>query len=366
MKLPLIALTVVALVSAVACGEARRAAADAGPDDDIDAGPMTPDARVGPDAGPPIADAVDILFVMDNSATMAEEQASVTQNLSAFISTLETAAGGRPSLHLGVISTDLGAGPFQIQACSGNGDDGILQNAPQGPCTPPDDRFIKDEIDGAGRIINYPAGQLADTFSCIAQLGTIGCGFEQPLEAMRRALDGSRPENQGFVRDGALLAIVYLGDEDDCSAKNVELFDTDETKLGPISSYRCFKHGVVCDPDDDTVGSRSNCRPRDDSQYLFGVSDYIDFLVGRKPPERLVVAGIIGPASPVNVGLSSQGNPQLEPSCVSAAGEAVPAVRLQALLDAFPTRSASLTICNEDLTSALLEVAQLIADNLPE
>jgi hypothetical protein len=34
-------------------------------------------------------------------------------------------------------------------------------------------------------------------WDCLADVGDTGCGFEAPLEAMKRALDGSRPETPG-------------------------------------------------------------------------------------------------------------------------------------------------------------------------
>ncbi len=58
----------------------------------------------------------------------------------------------------------------------------------------------------------------------VAQIGATGCGFEAPLEAMKRSLDGSRIENTGFIRDGAFLAVVFLTDEDDASVKDSSVY----------------------------------------------------------------------------------------------------------------------------------------------
>ena len=92
---------------------------------------------------------VDILFVIDNSGSMAEEQASLAQNFNRFINVLENIEGGLPNVHIGVISTDVGAGPFGIQGCTGNGDNGSLQSAPQvGGCSPPSGAYIQDIDDG--------------------------------------------------------------------------------------------------------------------------------------------------------------------------------------------------------------------------
>jgi hypothetical protein len=59
----------------------------------------------------------------------------------------------------------------------------------------------------------------AGTFACLAALGTSGPGDEMPLAAMRMAFDERMADgtNTGFRRDDALLGIVMLTDENDCS-----------------------------------------------------------------------------------------------------------------------------------------------------
>ena len=331
----------------------------------IDAGPGWSDAISPVDLGPDI----DILFVIVNSGTMLEEQQSLAASLPRFIDVLEAIEGGLPNVNIGVISTDVGAGPFPITACTGNGDNGALlstrgEAAPVG-CTGPSGAFIQDWDDGAGgRIRNYDTTQgLAATFSCIAQLGITGCGFEQPLESMRRALDGSVAGNAGFLRTDAHLAVIFIADEDDCSAWDTGMFDTASTTvsdpLGPLSSYRCFEYGVDCaigNDDRRTPGPRMDCGPRVDSPYMFHTDEYVTFLGGLKDdPGQIIVAGIIGDPTPVAVGADPEtGNPQLAPSCVSAAGEASPGVRLGHFVDAFAPHSVVNTICNEDLSDALI------------
>ncbi|HET6611302.1 MAG TPA: vWA domain-containing protein, partial [Kofleriaceae bacterium] len=206
---------------------------------------------------------VDILFVIDNSSSMAEEQQSLADNFDKFIEVLSSVDGGLPSVHIGVISTDMGAeepGGFTTVECKGTGDEGRLQAAPQvGGCTPPSDSYISDikDEDTGDRTINYPKDQLAETFSCIARLGTGGCVFEQTLESMRAALDPDMNLNPGFLRDDAYLGIVFITDEDDCSASDPHIFNGDpdlsnkDSDVGFYASYRCFEFGVQCDP---TVG----------------------------------------------------------------------------------------------------------------
>lgn len=331
---------------------------------DFDASLGELDATLAPSE----VEGVDLLFVVDNSGSMLEEQGSLTANFNRFVNVLDSIEGGRPDLHIGVVSTDMGAGPFGISGCSGAGDDGILQVAPADACTPPGpERYISDIANSDGtRITNY-SDSLSDAFSCIARLGINGCGFEQPLAAMRRALDGSHAENSGFLRAEALLAVVIITDEDDCSVENIAMFDSDpsldtvDSSLGPLSSFRCFEFGVQCNPDTPrTSGARDSCTPRTDSPYMPDVSEYADFLKGLKDdPNKVVVAAITGNSTPVTVG-SLDGEPRLEASCQSSSGNAAPAIRMQGLVDLFPQRGTITTICNDDLSDALTVVAELL------
>jgi len=112
---------------------------------------------------------------------------------------------------------------------------------------------------------------------------------------MKRALDGSRPENRGFVRAGATLAIVMLTDEDDCSVKDTSIFGLGSATAGPgdfrcqpLYAYRCDSSISANGP-----GSYTGCVPRVDS-YLADPASYVSFLTTVKEPSRLVVAGLIG------------------------------------------------------------------------
>jgi len=316
---------------------------------------------------------VDVLFVIDNSGSMDEEQTSLATNFPVFIDRLETIEGGLPNVHLGVVSSDMGAGTF-TSVCNTN-DMGQLQSTigagwPSGTtCPTPTDPYIEDIKTATGtRQTNY-TGTLADTFSCIARLGTGGCGFEQHLQSMRAAL--TAPNNPGFLRDTAFLAVVFIQDEDDCSVRDPQMFDTSQnsttSQLGPLSSFRCFEFGVDCETgngDPRAPGPRTGCFPRDDSQYMYAVQEYVDFLKSLKDDDSLIItAGIMGNPEPVTVGTDPEmpQNPALVPSCQSTSGKADPAVRIKFLLDQFP-HNAFTTICNENLADALEVIAQLLKE----
>jgi hypothetical protein len=349
------------------------------------------------DAGPPgavqriipAADKLDILFVVDDSDSMAEEQEQLANGLPALFDRLQGAAG-LPDLHVGILSTDVGAQP-DIPGCEVPGDDGALQFAfdeSDGSCTDGslvlDGSFVSDAPSATpgARDTNY-TGSLTGVLGCMIQLGTGGCGFEQPLEAMRLAFE--HPDNAGFLRTDAVLAVVFLTDEDDCSAFAPDMFDPaqagTDSALGPLASFRCFEFGVECNPDAPRVlGEKSECAPRPESPYMHHSQEFADFLKGLKPdPRQIVVAGIVGldpedPDAPLVVVQEERviGTVfDLEPACVrtesSGPGgprvvtEAAPAVRLRFFLDAFPERSALSSICEEDAGDALDRVGTLVA-----
>jgi hypothetical protein len=325
---------------------------------------------------------IDILFVIDNSGSMGEEQASLTTNFFNFINVLEGIEGGMPNVHIGVVSSNVGAGGQPISACTGDGDNGRLQNSPRMPgCTPPSGYFINYEVDENGNMIQNFTGSMQDSFACIARLGTNGCGFEQHFESMRRALDGRNPENQNFLRPGAHLAVIFIADEDDCSATSGAVFDPGQDSvsdpLGPRTSFRCAEFGYLCNDQPigrspaqlDEPGGALECAPQGETDpsasspaYLWHPQVYVDFLRSLKADTNLIiVAGIVGNPDPVAIQLDEDGNPEIAPSCVTSAGEADPGIRFKYFMDKFPNRNTFTSICNTDLSDALTQIAELLA-----
>jgi len=140
--------------------------------------------------------------------------------------------------------------------------------------------------------------------------------------------------------------------------------------LGPLTSFRCFEHGVTCDENDRTyTGWRVGCVPREDADALLHpLSRYIQFLQALKHPDYLVVSAIAGPVleSGVETVLDASGYPELAPSCGSEEAGADPAVRLRALLEAFnPPEDltwAHTSICSDSYVSALEGVGRKVRE----
>ena len=184
---------------------------------------------------------------------------------------------------------------------------------------------------------------LAETFSCIARLGSSGCGFEQPLESMRRALDGSVPDNAGFLRDDAMLAGSSRPTRmiAQCPARGCS------TRTRPRRSARCrnfvFEFGVTCaEPDPRAPGPRTGCRPREDSPYLVDTDDYASFLHTLKPgPGGAFVAGLVGAALPSRSANSTTSPSSSRPAKEPAARPSPPCVYPPCSIDSAHTDSRS-------------------------
>jgi hypothetical protein len=321
---------------------------------------------------------LDILFLIDKSPTMENEQAALAANFPRFIRSLSQLDGGLPSIHIGVISQDIGAGGLSVGGnCAGAGDAGNLLATPRIPgCTPPSGNFIADiDVDGT-RQRNY-TGSLEDTFSCIATLGPNGCGFEQHLGSLDKALLDN-PSNAGFLRPDAFLAIIIISDEDDCTAKDPAIYDPSNAAVGPLADFRCFEWGWECDQGtmSRTGGTYTNCQPRTDSPYLHHPDHFVERIKSLKAdPRKIIVSTIMGPSADtvpsvpeVVVSVDPVRNvPVIAPSCRLGAQDAFPMPRLFHFAQQFGDRHSFFSLCNDDdndgqadLQQGLDLVAQLI------
>jgi hypothetical protein len=338
---------------------------------------------------------VDLLFLVDDSTSMRLSQDNLLRNFPVLMQTLENLPGGLPNVHIGVVSSDMGAGDGSISSCNSTGGRrGIFQFAPRGHCTTsglaPGATFISN----IGGVKNY-SGALPDVFTCIAALGEQGCGFEHQFAAITRALgvDGqpAPAENAGFLRADALLAIVMITNEDDCSASpGVALYDASAnddlmSKLGPVDNFRCNEFGHICDgghpgrfaPNNDpnATVTYTDCTSNETEGFLLGVQDTADRLRTLKADDgQIMVAAITGPAMPYVVGWTKPRTddhscgkavcpwPVIGHSCVADDGSfGDPSVRIAELVDQFEDNGRLISICDGDFAPALGSIADNIA-----
>jgi hypothetical protein len=401
---------------------------------------------------------VDILFVIDNSGSMAEEQGTLAQNFAAFIDVLE-----RPDVaanyRIGLTTTDNGnplcldttpeGGALRLQTCRARAQEFV----PRGQMTPGTELQVAcldvcpyDEIEllptrthvdpnaaprpwleSIAGETNVGMGRRADdgrlepvtavqALQCFGPQGVDGCGFESHLESMWKALarqDVADEASYGFLRPDALLSVIHVTDEVDCSARSTQraVFLTpdqcelagidpatctqalwsDPSESGPTSAL-CWRAGTACTPRGDGT---YDCRPADvgpdgrevadpADAVLFPLTRYVEQLTqieaikrARNPAQEVLVAVIAGVPADGGAGADPvyadaladpafQADFGIGPGCASAAGKAVPPVRLAAFAEAFAvddTRNL-FSVCSASYAPALEAIADAIADQL--
>jgi hypothetical protein len=318
---------------------------------------------------------VDILFVIDNSPSMQEEQDNLRRNFPVLMEVLKKLPGGLPNLQIGVITSDLGAGTnFPSAGACGRlgGDRGTFQTKPE--CgLDANSRFIASFQNGTQT--NFGPRDISQVFSCMANVGARGCGYEHQLQATRVALyEAITPENRGFLRRDALLAIILISDEDDCSADTTSnLFTDDASFPGTTASFRCAQTGHVCNAQPTPIGELDtpleSCWASDGGR-LIKVKEIVESIRALKarPDEQIVVSGIFGwPTSTANARyryLRTASGVDLGPICQSSNGDAMPGLRLKAFVDAFGTSGAFFSVCQDDYAPAMQLIAERVAGRL--
>jgi hypothetical protein len=339
-----------------------------------------------------------------------------------------------PSLHVAVVSSDMGAPGDATSSvmCTKFGNEGKFQSAPQSNsllnppvvctdttiATPPGAPDSKNTfISDADMMPNFTNPDISKVFQCIALLGDKGCGFENQLGSIDRALGaenlqpGQTPNppstNVGFLRPEAYLGIVILTNEDDCSAPpSTQLYslnggDQDlANPLGPLANYRCNQFGHICtDPVTGAVGQPplkpptdammtgttptldlTNCISDDTaSGRLTPVTQFINDIKALKtvPDDQILVAAISAPAAPYTVEWlppkSQPGElwPAVEHSCGAKGGPDVnpeatmnptdssfgdPGVRIAQFVNAFKN-SVLASICDPNYARSMTAIA---------
>jgi hypothetical protein len=263
---------------------------------------------------------IDIVFMIDNSLSMHDLQVKLAAQFPAFMNVLTGLPGGLPNVHIGVVTSDLGAGQYSetdIMGCRPGGDQGVFQTAPKGATCATgmlnagQNYIIGTNVAGAGNF----TGNISDAFSCIALVGDMGCGFEHQFASVLRSLgaDGraAPAANNGFLRPNAFLAVVLITNEDDCSAPpDSTLFDPTSRlvsdSLGPLASYRCNEYGHLCNGKAPPRTSANNANVdlsgtcvSNENGPLIHVADVITKLKALKAdPKKVLVAAIAAPVTP--------------------------------------------------------------------
>jgi hypothetical protein len=275
----------------------------------------------------------DLLFVIDDSASMAEEQAILATSFFPLVDALanpirtDSPETSWPypaidELRVAVITSNMGLssngesnddlwpGADAPAGCHDLGDDGQFRGIESStvevrsdviPCDesaaqcPPDwtcenigadtgvgvchaDGVTAVACPGLGAAFaetsrSDPNAAFPIQSACLAQQGSKGCGFEQPLAAAATAL--VRSDQKEFVDPTHLLAVIVVSDEDDCSI---------EDGVGFFSGIE------LTDPASKTLDLA--CADR--TEHLFDVGHFHDALTDAKSLNGLVFVAIAG------------------------------------------------------------------------
>ncbi|MBI5489091.1 MAG: hypothetical protein HY905_17280 [Deltaproteobacteria bacterium] len=324
---------------------------------------------------------VDIVVLVDNSGSMSQEQAALVQRFPELITELldpppdpET---GRPShppvedLNIGVVSSDMGTAGHRVSTCSISdvGDNGCFRNTPSPAvldCEATYPAYLARNDTNAGV---YLPPDMAHDFACIATLGTQGCGFEQQFKAMRAAVT-TDPDtglcNMGFLRPDALLALIWVTDEEDCSVRSDhnEMFDPTRDDLGHLN-IRCFVHPEFVESVEDYVAAFRALKPMEDQDKIV-----LGMIVGVPPDAPACIGngddldGCLGvPAMTAQIDPTDPTS--LVPSCNTSMGQAFPPRRFVAMAQAFGSSAIVDSICKTDWTSAIRGITDKLVERLP-
>ncbi len=161
------------------------------------------------------ASKTDILFVIDNSKSMAEEQQAVAKELESFVTALQNSPV-KQDFQVGVITTAVYQnymGTFHPYPDQSGKLQAVPVRRPDGTLGP-----------GTERILSSSDANLVPKFQLLVNQGISGSAQETPFEAVRLAVASdlattpvAQGGNAGFLRDGSQLLVVLLTDEDDCS-----------------------------------------------------------------------------------------------------------------------------------------------------
>jgi len=383
---------------------------------------------------------VDILFVIDNSRSMGEEQLNLSQNFPRFLSELdrpEVSANYRIAVTTtdnggyGCETTDSEKGNFVLSSCQSRLDEFGYQNGPNeapvdqtAACSTPCPSDLADLavlptttsrtleptphpwLERGDGFTNLPSGvSPAQALQCFGPQGIVGCGTEAHLETMLLALTRANTAEQdeyGFIRDGAILAIVFVTDEDDCSLNDAFPSPLDRNgdhtfwppgATDPTSAI-CWNAGTRCKDDgtcelvnlgvdgrevaDDVADEQAVLRPL--SRYIDLVQELEDRKKALRNDQEVIVAAISGvpldyAGGPIPYDTVPDGTEDdaafradfgIAPGCISGVATAVPPSRLRAFAEEFTVEGKNnlFSVCNDDFAPAMDDIVEQIVGQI--
>lgn len=178
---------------------------------------------------------IDVLFVVDDTGAIAGSEDVLAAAYPLFAQLFQSDPSGLPAMHVGVAAASVGAAPSCDVAGGG----------------PPRTQASACGVTGANQFLTTNScgsnpsftGSLDDTLSCLADLGTNGCGPARPLTVAREILEASSVTGSGwfgFVRPNAYLLLIIVAAQDDASGPADDLTD--------VTALAAYVRGLKSDP----------------------------------------------------------------------------------------------------------------------
>jgi hypothetical protein len=156
---------------------------------------------------------VDILFVIDNSGSMADKQQRLASSFPGFADVIQKRLPSAKTIQVGVVASSAyytaAPGACLVKTTSG-----------------PDSTNTTCRVGAPYLDARDPA--FAGRFACVAKVGAGGDSDEIPMKNLLGALDAKNVApsgcNAGFSRPDALLVLVIITDEDDVKESDCDPF----------------------------------------------------------------------------------------------------------------------------------------------
>lgn len=321
---------------------------------------------------------IDILFIIDNSRTVAGKQAQIVSAIEYFALVVGDKFGSG-HFHVAVITT--GMESDACPHCDSNIVDSCLNET--GESGRFQDRLGHITWSGGEPVFDFIRDTdcrvvTSENLDCFydeaeergtALVGTSGCPYRRGLAAMRQALGSDlwNSYNAGFIREDAPLAVIFISDGEDCG----EPGDVSEGIPG-VGEKICSYAAKGVGPD----GSTFHPDDPDRKPYLLTpVEEYYDFLLELKDNREGMVkfAAIVGvndfegPAGTTIEYESSDPNAGVlpvcsVPECTGGNCEALPGTRAIQLAQMFGIGNNGMvdTICQEDFSNRMINLGNFV------
>ena len=205
---------------------------------------------------------IDLLWVIDDSASMSPEQDNIALNFNAFINQLSDA---HLDFQTAVTTTDVcqATMPTDLtqRVCP-------VDNYGGSPATHLRGSFVGD---AGRRVLKSSDADLVSRFNTYVRQGTGGSNFEHGLTAVQLAVQKSLSgENEALIRPDAFLAVVVLSDEED---DGIGLSMTDA-----YNGHNFWTDGIT--------------------RYKYTSDDMVTYLQSTKGAGHFSISGIVGTRNP--------------------------------------------------------------------